>query len=231
MKRVIRSIQDCIRNIYNLLINESGLTLFEVVVAVTISSLILIMVYSSHSSITKAIYELTGIADFYENINLAIRRIDKDISCAYFNKDNKEICFIGESNYETPYNGKLNFVTVDHKDFSMLVDPGIPYHESDIKEIGYFLEPDIKHPGINFLIKREESFHDDQPESGGEYNIILENVVDLKFEFRQGNTWTNNWDSRENKKFPKIIKTTLTVKNYNKTEEIYVIISKVNINQ
>ena len=108
------------------LFNDSGFTLFEVVVAVAVSSLILIMVYSSHSSITRAVYQLTGIADFYENVNLTIYRIQKDISCTYFTKDNKNVSFISESNYEPPFNGKLNFVTIDHKKFSMMNDPGKP---------------------------------------------------------------------------------------------------------
>ena len=205
-----------------------GFTLFEVVVAVAISSLILIMVYSSHSSITKAVYQLTGIADFYENVNLTIYRIQKDISCAYFTKDNKNVTFISESNYEPPFNGKLNFVTVDHQEFFMMDDPDKPYPESDIKEVGYFLKPDNQTQNLNFLIRREESHYDDEPETGGEYDIILENVIDIKFEFRKGNDWTNSWDSRETKRFPQIVKTILKIKNYNNEDEIFEFITKIN---
>ncbi|MBN2039856.1 MAG: hypothetical protein JW864_07445 [Spirochaetes bacterium] len=211
--------------------DESGLTLFEVVVAVAVSSLILIMVYSSHSSITKSVQQLTGVADFYENVNLAINRIQTDVSCAYFSRDNNNVTFISESNYEPPFNGKLNFITTDHKLFSMMDDPGKPYPESDIKEVGYYLRPDEEYQDLYFLIRREENHYDEEPETGGEHDILLENVTDIKFEFRQGNTWTNTWDSRETKRFPVIVRTILNLKNYNNENEEFEFITRLNIDK
>lgn len=211
--------------------NSSGFTLFEVLVGIAVSSLILMMVYTSHSSLTKSVHQVTGIADFYENVNLAIGRIDKDISCAYFNRDNKNITLAGNSNYEYPYKGKLNFVTVDHQELTILSDPKKTYPKSDIKEVGYFLKPDNKIHDLYFLVRREERHFDNEPESGGESDVLLENVVDLKFEFRKGNDWSNSWDSKDNNSFPKIIKTTLKIRNYNKQEEEFVVISKINMDR
>ncbi|MFH0976665.1 MAG: type II secretion system protein GspJ [Spirochaetota bacterium] len=226
-------------NIHKIILNKaacifrdsSGITLFEVLVGIAVSSLIFVMIYSAHSSITKSIYQVTGIADFYENVNLVLKRIDKDISNAYINKENKNICLIGKSNYESPFKGKLNFVTVNHKELSMLSDPQKSFPESDINEVGYFLIPDKKMPELSLLIRREERHYDDDPESGGDSDIFLENVIDLKFEYRKGNDWTNNWDSRENKAFPKVIRTILKVRNYNKDEEEFIVISKINIDK
>jgi type II secretion system protein J len=210
--------------------NISGFTLFEVVVGLAVSSLILIMVYSSHSSITKAVYRMTGIADFYENINLALGRIDKDISCAYLNRENKNIIFAGNNNIEQPFNGRMSFVTVDHQELSILSNTKKSYPKSDVKEIGYSLMPDKKIRDLFFLSRKEKRHFDDQSESGGESDILLENVVDLKFEFRRGNSWTNNWNSKQNNQFPKFIKTTLKVRNYSSQEEEFVLISKINMN-
>ena len=221
LKRYIRKLRN----------DSSGFTLFEVVVGIAVSTLVLLMIYSSHRSITKAVYQVTGIADFYENVNLAVRRIDKDISCAYFNKDNKNIILAGKNNYESPFNGILNFVTVDHQDLSILSNPKTPYPRSDIKEVGYSLTPDKKIHDIFFLVRREKVHVDSEPETGGDQDVLLENVVDLKFEFRKGNDWTKSWDSRETNVFPKIIKTTLTVKNYNNQEEEFVFISKINMDK
>jgi len=231
IRNIIKFTNKIIPRFWDNISNKSGLTLFEVLVGITVSSLILLMVYSSHSSITKTIYQVTGIADFYENVNLAVKRIEKDISCAYFSKENKKVCFIGKNNYEYPFKGKLNFVTVDHQEVFMLGDLKKPYPRSDIKEVGYFLKPDSKIPDLYLLIRREERHYDDDPEAGGENNIILENVVDLKFEFRKGNDWTKDWDSRETHVFPKIIKTTLKIRNYNKEEEEFVLISKINMDK
>lgn len=210
-------------------LNNAGFTLLEMIVAVALSSLILILVYSVHRSITTSITNLTGVADFYENVNLAVNRIDRDISCAYFAKENKNICFISESNYEQPYKGKLNFVTVDHKDFSMLYNMHASYPVSDVKEVGYFLEPDPKFSELFFLVKREENHYDDDPEEGGHKNILLENVLDIKFEFKQGNDWAKKWDSRENNRIPEAVKTTLQVRNYNGADEEFVFISRISV--
>lgn len=209
--------------------SDSGFSLIEVLVAIAISSVILLLIYSVHSSITLAIHNFTGVADFYENVDLAINRIDRDISCSYFNRNNKKLCFIGECDNNTPYNGKLNFVTVDYKDFFMLINPKEQYHRSDIREVGYFLEPDDEIQDLFYLMRREENHYDDDPESGGESSILLENVVDLKFEFRKGNDWTNNWDSREHQRFPKTIRTTLKVRNYSEKDEEFIFISYINL--
>ena len=73
------------------LMSSSGFSLIEIIVATAVSSVILLMIYSAHRSIMSAIHDLTGVADFYENVNLTIYRIDRDLSCAYFNKANKRL--------------------------------------------------------------------------------------------------------------------------------------------
>ncbi|MDY6934339.1 MAG: type II secretion system protein GspJ [Spirochaetota bacterium] len=209
--------------------NNSGFSLIEILVATAVSSVILLMIYSAHRSITFAILELTGVADFYEGINLAINRIDRDISCAYFHRNNKKLCFIGESDYDSPGEGKLNFVTIDHKEFSMFISPKEECRISDVREIGYYLEADNEIDGLFFLIRREENHYDDDPESGGDKSILLENVVRIKFEFNQRNKWIENWDSRDNKRFPKAVRTTLNVRNYRGNEEEFIFVSNINL--
>ncbi len=215
-------------NFRNIIFGNSGFSLVEMLVVTTISALMILLIYSAHSSIITAIHKLTGVADFYENLNLAIRRIDRDIACSHFNRYNKKLCFIGESNYEIPFDGKLNFVTIDHNDISLLASMQGAYTRSDVKEVGYFVENDEEIPDIYYLMRREENHYDDEPEEGGENNILLENVVDLKFEFKKGNTWSKRWDSRDTHRFPKAVKTTLIVKNYNEVDETFVFITYLN---
>ena len=226
---IFKGIIKIIKTTHEGILSDSGFSLVEIIFATAISSVVLLMIYSAHRSISFAIQELTGVADFYENLNLTISRIDRDISCSYFKRDNKKLCFIGESGYDTPGEGKLNFVTVDHKAFSILVDSKVEYHLSDIHEVGYFLEEDKEVPGLFLLMRREENHYDDDPEAGGEKSIVLENVVDLQFEFKRRRNWTNKWDSREHNKFPKSVKTTLKVRNYRGNEEEFVFISYINL--
>jgi len=77
-------------------------------------------------------------------------------------------------------------------------------------------------------MRREEHHYDDQPESGGKESIMLENVTDIRFEFRQRNTWTDTWDSRKYRKFPSAIRVTLKLKNFRGNEEVFIFTSYIN---
>ena len=56
---------------------NEGFTLIEILVATAIASLILIMAYASYRSIFDSIKRSTGRSEFYENVNLAIMKIEK----------------------------------------------------------------------------------------------------------------------------------------------------------
>ncbi len=208
--------------------DNRGFTLIEITVATAIASLIMVLLYSSYQSTFKSIKRMSGHAEFYENINLAISKINRDISNAYFNRDNKDISFIGNVVGES---STIHFVTINHCDYNIRGDMREASPYSDVREVGYFLkeDPDPVIQDLYFLMKREDLHFDDEPESGGIENALLVNVKELKFEFRQQNDWTDRWDSRRDYKFPEAVRTTLTVKNYNGKEETYVFISTTNI--
>ena len=99
---------------------------------------------------------------------------------------------------------------------------------SDIYEVGYRLRPDRDVPGLYQLMRRADLHYDDNPLEGGDEDVLLENVVDLKFEFWLRNDWTDKWDSREAKKHPQAVRTSLRVKNYRGVAEDFVFISYIN---
>ncbi len=202
-------------NKFQHIFNNEGFSLIEVIVATAVSSVILLMVYSAHRTIIKAANDLTQVAEYYERVNLALWRLNREISCAYINKNNKQICFISENNRGAPFFGKINFVTIDYQDMYTGGDikKGFPF--SDIREVGYSAKPDTDNPELIYLMRREDRSYDEEPEMGGRESIVLENVVDLKFEFKMRNDWVDSWDSRKLNKFPEAVKTTLKV--YRKT--------------
>ncbi|MCX7678391.1 MAG: prepilin-type N-terminal cleavage/methylation domain-containing protein [Spirochaetes bacterium] len=205
--------------------NGDGFSLIEMLVAIAISSVILLMLYTSYHSVISATSELSKVANFYEQINLAIHHIDRDISNAYVNRQNKDIFFIGENQTSSPFKGKLNFVTINHRNFVINSDPGKEIRSSDVHEVGYYLKSYRDKPDEFMLIKREQNTYDDEPETGGNESVILDHVIDLKFEFRLRNTWVDSWDSRKYIKFPHAVKTILKVKNYRGEEEDFIFIS------
>ncbi len=208
--------------------DPSGFSLLEIVIASAVSSLILLMVYSAHRSIMSSIYELTGVADFYEDVNLALNRIDRDISYAYYNRNKQKISFIGGNEQGETSRGRLNFVSAGYTEFAISGNPKMPYAQSDIREVGYSLRPNKEKSDLHYLIRREDIHYDDEPESGGQESILLDNVVDLKFEFRQKSDWTGKWDSREDKKIPLAVRTTVKIMNYRGKTEEFVILSFIN---
>ncbi len=217
------------KNIKKVFLNNSGFSLIEIIVATAVSSVILLMIYSAHQSIMSAIQDLTGVADFYENINLAIYRMDRDLSCAYFKKSNKKLSLIGENDRGSVRNGKLNFVTIDHEDLLLTIDTKKETHRSDVREVGYSLREDKDVQNLFHLVRREENHYDNMPEEGGRESILLENVVDIRFEFSQRNTWIDKWDSRKYNRFPRAIRVTLKAKNYRGIDEEFTFISYLNL--
>ena len=208
---------------------NDGFSLIEMMVAAAVSSIILIMVYSAHRTIMSATNDLTRIAAFYERVNLAISMIDRDISCAYVNRNNKDVCFIAENNTGAPYHGKLNFVTIDHRSFSLSVDPTKEVRQGDVHEVGYFVKAHRDAPDRYMLMKRDERSYDKEPEEGGRASLLLDNIVDVKFEFKLRNTWADSWDSRRYNKTPEAVKTTLKLKNYRGDDEEFVFVSYINM--
>ncbi len=205
-----------------------GFSLIEVIVATAVSSVILLIVYSAHRSIMTSIFDLTGVAEFHENISLAVQRMDRDLSYAYAQKFNERVCFIGENRMGQTADGRLDFVTTDFSRESISLNPKKQNPASDIYEVGYRLRPDREVPGVFQLVRRHDLHYDDDPLGGGTEDAMLDNVTDLKFEFWLRNEWTDKWDSREAKKLPQAVRTTLRVKNYRGTVEDFVFVSYVN---
>jgi type II secretion system protein J len=208
---------------------NAGFTLIEIMVATAIASIIMTMMYTSYKSIFSSIMRSTGHAEFYENVNLAISKIDQDISNTYFAKNNKNIRFVCE---EEKGSSAITFASVNHTETNIAGSLNTPNHTSDIKEVGYFLRPDKKTRDLFFLIKREKfNYWEEEPASGGNENILLPNVVSLKFEFHRGEQWEENWDSKQNNMIPRAVRTTLVVKNYQAKEEQFRFVTLVNVRE
>ena len=216
-----------IRDRFALPRDNGGFSLIEIMVASAIASLIMVMVYTAYHSIVKTIQDVTSYSEFYENINMAITRIDSDIAGMYINPENTKIALVGEVSAE---NSSVNFVTINHRGFNVLGSLKKSVPRSDINEVGYYLREDPRYPGLYFLMRREEPGYNDDITTGGTGSVLLENVVQLKFEFKQRNDWTTSWDSRENKRFPQAIRTTLRVKTYTGREQDMVFLSYPELN-
>jgi type II secretion system protein J len=209
---------------------NDGFSLIEVIVALSISSVLLLMIYSAHHAIIRSVKSVTEIAEFHENINLAIRRIDKDITSIYSSKDNKNLIFSGDNKENPPHHGMISFITINTHDIVVRGDLSSESHETDVKTVGYYLRADPEHSGLFFLMRSEKNLYDVRDEEEGTKtdtvtpndSIVLENVTDLYFEFFAERQWDRKWQADQP---PRAIRTTLKLKDYRGTDTTFVFIS------
>lgn len=202
--------------------SSSGFTLIEILVAATISSIMMLMMYTAYRTTIHTVRDLTGYAEFYENVNLAMFKIDRDLTNLYVNRENTDVAFVADISGGS---SEVTFITANSLTFSFIGDMQTPYPLSDIREVGYKLIPDERFSGIHLLVRREKIHYDEEIGTGGTENLLLENVISMNFEFRVGNEWTSRWDSREHRRYPEAVKVTFKVKDYTGTEEEFSFIS------
>ena len=220
---------------YKIRTTSDGFTLIEILVATAVSSIILLMVYTAHHSIIKAVNSLSKTALFYEHVNLALYRMNSDFSCAYFDRYKEKLFFIGNNEYGDKSLGKVDFVSINTAEqlIAGKISESIP--TSDVIEIGYFLKqmetPDEEGNYLYYLMRRSDITYDDDTTNGGDSFVLLSNVVDCRFEFGAAQKYTDKWDSKEYRRFPNSVKTTLILKNPYGNDEKFVLITYINLSK
>ncbi|MEW6528160.1 MAG: hypothetical protein AB1444_16010, partial [Spirochaetota bacterium] len=131
--------------------------------------------------------------------------------------------------------GKVDFVTINSVDTLLAGKLSESMPQTDVFEVGYYLkqmeQPDQNGNYLYYLMRRCDITYDEDPLNGGDSSYILSNVVDCKFEFGIAQKFTDKWDSREYRRFPNSVKTTLIVKNPNGNDEKFVFISYINLSR
>ena len=206
--------------------DSRGFTLIEMLVATAVSSIILLMIYTAYSSVIRSINYAKSASAYYEELNFALKRIDGDIANLYWKSDIKNLNFISA---EEAGSSILNFVTAEHRDYRLVYNLKEQVPVSDVHEVGYYLKKDTGSETFN-LIRRSDTGYDEAPVSGGTEEVLLKDVSSLKFEFKYRNDWSRTWDSREVKRIPAVVKTTVLLLNPSKNKETYEFLTIPNIN-
>ncbi len=201
-------------------LNNSGFTLIEMLVAASVSSVILLMIYTAYTSILRTVNYGTVVASYYEELNFALKKIDKDISNLYWRSDGKAglICSVRDNS------SLMSFVTYDYKDHRIINNPSEEFPVIDVYRVSYFLKPDDTGRYYD-LVRRSENGYSDLPDESGREETLLNKVIDYKVFFTLRGDWTDRWDTRENKRLPSGIKTELTLENISGQQEKYEILS------
>ncbi|MBA7605892.1 hypothetical protein ES703_13027 [subsurface metagenome] len=184
-------------------LTSKGFTLVEILIAVTIVSLILTIIYGSYASSIDTMNYTRKKMDAFSMVRLTLSRMNDEITSSFFSEDSEDVMFAGEE-------GKIDFISSSHE--RIFKDS----KEYDLVEIGYFTEPDEEGASGSeslSLWRREDGTPDDDVLEGGEKENLIEGLEGLEFKYYDGEEWRDEWDSKEGEGLPQAVKVTLKFAN------------------
>lgn len=200
---------------------RAGFTLLEVLLTVTITATMMGIIYGVLVSTIQARQKLEKTTEVEEAGPVLLKMIADDVAAAFVPPVPDQpppaegqpapvnpAYFVGQDS--TGGGGdsdRLDFVS--SRD---IWDPETK-HVADFGEVGFFLRDNADFPGLSFLVRREQPFIDDKPQSGGTLLELYPRVKSLNFEYWDGTQWVNKWGDvdAQKKSIPAIVKITLVV--------------------
>jgi general secretion pathway protein J len=162
----------------------AGFTLMEVLLAMTISSLLVVSIVSGTRTILRARQQVDRRVERVTEIRHAMATLVGALRNVRFDRANDRP---GVFSLE---NSGINLqVYSDHR-------VRLQGAESDQYEVGFCL---IKRPGDRWpvLVSRRDHALDDDAESGGLVDVVAEGIVDLIFEYYADGEWRKEWEPAE----------------------------------
>lgn len=173
-----------------------GFTLLEVILAVTVLSLIGTMIYGGFSQTALNKARIEEDVDLSQVVHMALARMTRELSMAYVSTHvNPSLdlrvsntAFIGKDNGR---DDRIDFTSFSHRRLYRNA------RESDQNEISYFVAEHPDEPGKNVLARREQNRIDDDPRRGGKSQILVENVEEFNVEYFDPllSEWVETWDT------------------------------------
>ena len=170
-----------------------GLTLLEVLVAISILALIGSLIYGAFDGMSRSRKGIERIDDRYHQGRNAVARIAREVQSAFISRHVAPNALL--SGRKTAFMGnrdRLDFTSFAHR--KTFKDA----HESDQSEIGYYIDRDIDSAHYN-LLRRESKYIDDKVEQGGSVSVLAEDVESITFEYQHPLTfeWSDSWDTSQ----------------------------------
>jgi general secretion pathway protein J len=204
-----------------------GMTLIEVMVALTMFAGIGALIYGGFSQTSRAKQVLNTQLDRYHELRVGLERIVRELSMAYVSTHYNPLTslrtmrttFMGK---DSGFGDRIDFTSVSHT--RVYRDA----KESDQNEISYFVtdDPDGEK---KVLARRVQARPDDKPEEGGRIEVLISDVLDFELEYLDQATWewVQSWDavagSGQTNRLPAQVKIRVTVPSINgkKRREVF----------
>jgi general secretion pathway protein J len=175
-----------------------GMTLFEIVVAVSILTMVAVLIYGVVDSLSRGRKGEGLRSERAHEGREALQRIVRDLSSAYLSthapavraQQTELTGFVGRGS--TPFD-RIDFTAFAHRRTER------DAHESDQAEVGYFVVPDPEVPDKMDLVRREQTPIDLEPLKGGVVNVVAESVSEFDLRYLDPTTsqWLESWDSMQ----------------------------------
>jgi general secretion pathway protein J len=193
------------------------MTLVEVMAAMAVFALIGSGLYGGLVQVMNMKRRVEAELDRYHEIRLGMERVVRELSMAYVsihvNPDpalaKVRTAFVGT---EAGGGSRIDFTSFSHRRLYRNA------HESDQNELSYFV---TSHPegGRDVLARREQRRVDDDPQQGGQTQILIDDVVEFGLRYLDPMTgeWLSTWDAApegtEPNRLPSQVEIKLTVPN------------------
>lgn len=200
---------------------SGGFTLLEVLLTVTITAVMIGIIYGVLVSTLQARTKLEHNAEMDEAGPVLLKLLSDDIAAAFVPPvPDQPPPAEGEPAPENPayFTGKDNTLGAGEADELNFVssrdvwDP-VTRRVADFCEVGYYLRANTEDSSVQVLVRREDPYVDDKPASGGSLQEMYRRVKSLKLEYWDGKEWLNTWGDQDAQKkaLPQIVKITLVI--------------------
>ena len=197
--------------------SQAGMTLIEVLIAMAMVSFMLVMAWSTTTSVADAQKYFEDVQERNHEIRVALNRMARDISSAYISGnedkslDNRRTLFIGKE--ETPVD-ELRFSSLGH------VTLWANANESEQTLISYHSVRDRDDSSKVNLVRRESRRLSNEPweSQPAEADLLLRDVERVTFEYfdPRDNEWQESWSSTaadaESARLPERVRVTVTLR-------------------
>jgi general secretion pathway protein J len=195
-----------------------GMTLIEVMVAMTMFAVVGALVYGGFSQTARAKKTLEAQLNRYHELRMAMERMVRELSMAYVSThlnlspslQGMRTTFIGK---DSSFGDRIDFTSVSHTRIYR------DAKESDQNELSYFVtdDPSDDGKGKKVLARRMSPRIDSKPEEGGRVEVLLTDVVEFELEYLDSASWewVKEWDAvtgiGQQNRLPTQVKIKLTV--------------------
>jgi len=180
----------------------NGFTLLEVMIAVTVTSIILMTVYGVFSSVSGAKERLEGEGEDFHRARVLFDRLGREIRGAYYRNGGRGQVFAG---------GKdslgRTFLTL-----STTAATPMEQHQGGLARVHYLLREESDGERGGFTLFRQESppYLPANEDAGG-YRMVS-GIESLEFRFYQRGTWSDEWDADRMDTLPRMVEVSLVLR-------------------